>query len=148
MTFHWPSTDLPPTFHRLPPPSTAFHRRLLRARGVDEAALSARREMDGIHPRKAARGLPTLAAEALAKRGMAPAAEEELAEARARAHVPFERLRRLSLLEPMLGELIELLGTLDRALALHDAGMATCVFKAFEQGASDRNLALLAEPAA
>ena len=120
-------------------------RELLRGRGVDEAELRARREMDGIHPRKAARGLGVLAEEALRKRGLPPPTEVELSEAAAAALGPFKRSRRLSLLEPVLGELIELLCTLDRALALAEVGMHTCVFRAFDAGASDRNLALLAQ---
>ena len=122
-------------------------RELLRSRGVDEVELAERREMDGIHPRKARRGLRALAAEALPLRHLEPivATEDELARAVAAARGPFERARRMSLLEPVLGELIELLCTLDRALALCDAGLSVSVFAAFEEGASDRNLAILAE---
>ena len=121
-------------------------RELLRHRGVDETELSSRSEMDGIHPRKAARGIAVLAAEALRLRAMPPATDAELAQATATARGPFERHRRLGLLEPVLGELVELLCTLDRALALQEAGMRTCIFRAFEAGASDRNLAVLAQP--
>lgn len=121
-------------------------REVLRVRGVDEAELKARREMDGIHPRKARRGLPVLAEEALRLRQLPPATDAELTAAVDAARIPFERSRRLSLLEPVLGELIELLCTLDRALALHEAGLRTRVFRAFEAGASDRNLAILAQP--
>ena len=77
---------------------------------------------------------------------MPPATDAELAQATATARGPFERHRRLGLLEPVLGELVELLCTLDRALALQEAGMRTCIFRAFEAGASDRNLAVLAQP--
>lgn len=121
-------------------------RELLRHRGVHEDELSSRSEMDGIQPRKAARGIAVLAAEALRLRAMPPPTDAELAQATATARGPFERHRRLGLLEPVLGELVELLCTLDRALALQEAGMRTCVFKAFEAGASDRNLAVLAQP--
>ena len=127
--------------------SRAELRSLLRLRGVDEGELSARREMWGIHRRKALRGLRALADAALRLRGMEPATDAELAASVEAAHAPFERSRRLSLLEPVLGELIELLCTLDRALALEEAGMRVSVFKAFGAGASDRNLAILAEPA-
>ena len=92
-------------------------RELLRIRGVDAETLANRREMDGIHPRKALRGLATLAAECFRKRGIEPAAtDEELAEAARVAHGKFERSRRLSLLEPMLGALA--------AVAVADAGAA------------------------
>ena len=104
--------------------------------------------MDGVHPRKAGRGLAALAAEALRKRGMEPSApsDAEIATAETVGGAKFERSRRLSLLEPMLGELIEICCTLDRTLALHEAGMRTRVFRSFVAGASDRNLAILAEP--
>ena len=123
-------------------------REILRMRGVDERDLQARREMDGVHPRKAGRGLAALAAEALRKRGMEPSApsDAEIATAETVGGAKFERSRRLSLLEPMLGELIEICCTLDRTLALHEAGMRTRVFRSFAAGASDRNLAILAEP--
>lgn len=123
-------------------------RELLRLRGVPEEELSQRREMDGIHPRKALRGLPVLAAEAFKKRSIhPPPSDMELQQAIDLAHPKFERSRRLSVLEPMLGEFIEIICTLDRALALHEAGLRTRVFQSFAAGASDRNLAILAEPA-
>ena len=123
-------------------------RELLRARGVDEAELAARREMDGIHPKKARRGVACLAAEALRVRGLAQPepSEDELRAASAAAAAPFERVRRLSLLEPTLGELIELTALLDRALALQEHGMRTSVFSVFSAHASDRNLCVVCEP--
>lgn len=57
-------------------------------------------------------------------------------------------IRRASLIEPLLGELIEIVCTLDRALLLHEAGLATRVFRSFVAHASDRNLAIFAQPAA
>ena len=119
----------------------------LTCRDVSEIELSERRECHGIHPRKCRRGLRVLATEALRLRDMQPATEAELADSTEAAHEPFERSRRLSLLEPLLGELMEVLCTLDRAMALEEAGMAACVFRAFETGVSDRDLAILAEPA-
>jgi hypothetical protein len=71
--------------------------------------------------------------------------EEEIEEASGRASGQFEQIRRLSLLEGLFGELLELLSVLDRAIALDDAGLAVCVFKAFEAKDSDRNLAILAD---
>lgn len=46
----------------------------------------------------------------------------------------------------MLGELVELLGLLDRALALNDrADVDVRVLRAFSAAASDRNLAIIAQ---
>ena len=128
-------------------PRRARHelRELLRLRGVDEVTLASRREMDGIQPRKARRGLAAIASDALHARGMEPPSEMELAEASRRAFDSFERDRKLSLLEPVFGELIELLCTLDRALALQEAGLHASVFRGFSAGASSRNLCILAE---
>ena len=119
-------------------------RELLRGRGVDEAELLARREMDGIHPKKASRGLDVLGAEALRLRGMPPATEEELMRAAERSTAPFARDRRLSLLEPVLGELVELSAFLDRAMALEEGGLSTQVSTAFGRDCSDRNLCITA----
>ena len=117
-------------------------RELLRIRGID---VSRREDMDGIHPKKARRGLEALASEALRLRGLPEPTEEELREAVAAASAPFEAIRRLSLLEPTLGELVELAALLDRALALEEVGMGTSVFRAFDQAASDRNLCIASE---
>jgi SAM-dependent methyltransferase len=123
-------------------------RALLRARGaLTPAELAERREMDGIHPKKALRGLRALADAALARRGLAPPSDDELRLAADAADAPFDRMRRLSLLEPTLGELIELLATLDRALALEEAGgTRVAVFRAFAASASDRNLCIVCTP--
>ncbi|KAL1498706.1 hypothetical protein AB1Y20_014017 [Prymnesium parvum] len=93
-------------------------RELLARRGVDQASLDRREEMDGIKAAKAKRGLAVLAQEALAKRGLQPARAEEIAEIERDTAAEFERIRRLSLLEPLLGEYVELLGLLDRAMCL------------------------------
>ena len=120
-------------------------RELLRLRGVDEEELLARREMDGIQSRVAPRGLAALAPVALKRRRLEPTdpSAEELAVCASRARAPFERSRRLSLLEPLLGEAVEIACTIDRALALRDAAMHVSVFRALP-AASDRNLAILA----
>ena len=120
-------------------------RELLRLRGVDEAVISGRHEMSGVHSKWAERGLSLLAAEVLRARGMEPPTEEEIEEATTRAAGQFEQMRRLSLLEGLFGELLELLLTLDRAIALDNAGLSVCVFKAFATKDSDRNLAILAD---
>ena len=110
--------------------------------------MARRTEMDGIHPKKARRGLATLASEACRLRELPPPTETELRDAQREAHAPFERVRRLSLLEPTLGELIELVCTLDRALRLAEAGGRASVFRAFDARASDRNLCVACEPQA
>ena len=47
----------------------------------------------------------------------------------------------------MLGELVELTTTLDRAIALQEGGTArVSVFRAFDASASDRNLCIASEP--
>ena len=102
--------------------------------------------MEGIHPKKAKRGLECLASEACKLHDLPPPTERDLSEAVARAHGPFELTRRLSLLEPTLGELIELIGVLDRALCLADCGFDVRVFRAFAASASDRNLCIVAQP--
>lgn len=55
----------------------------------------------------------------------------------------FETQRRLSLLECVQGELIELLVLLDRTLALRDYGHEASIIAAFDRSASDRNLAIV-----
>ena len=50
-------------------------------------------------------------------------------------------------MEILLGELIEMLGVLDRAISLaEEPRMTACVFRAFCAEASDRNLAIVAQP--
>ena len=116
---------------------------------MSEAALAGGAEMDGIQPRKAARGLAAVAAEALARRGLAPPpTAAELADADAAGAADFAALRRLALLEGVLGELLELIVLFDRALALSEAGLDVFVFRAFAASASDRNLAIAAAPKA
>ena len=115
----------------------------------ERGALAGGAEMDGIQPRKAARGLEAVAAEALARRGLAlPPTAAELADADAAGAADFEELRRLALLEGVLGELLELIVLFDRALALSEAGLDVFVFRAFAASASDRNLAIAAAPKA
>eukprot|EP00966_Prymnesium_polylepis_P214739 4972778-Prymnesium_polylepis.1 len=145
--------------------------------------MARREEMHGIKAKKALRGLPALAREAIAKRGLAPAEDDEIAEVERAAAASFERERRsprlqwvgsrsvggrlrrarvagssqaarpcrpaISLLEPLLGEHIEMLALLDRALCLAEVPhVDVCVFRAFRASASDRNLAIIAQPAA
>jgi plasmid stability protein len=92
----------------------------------------------------AKRGLRAVADAALTLRNLPPATDAELAAIAAAASPGFEAQRRLSLLECVQGEMMELLVLLDRALALRDAGHAVDVVAAFGLSASDRNLAILA----
>ena len=72
--------------------------------------------------------------------------ETELREVLDGATPQFEQLRRLSLLEGVQGEQLELIVLLDRASCLLEAGLSVQIFCAFAAIASDRNLAILAEP--
>ena len=121
-------------------------RRLLEARGV-AAADGPRAEMSGLHPKKARRGLEALAADALAWRGLPPPAAGELERVAREAGAAFEATRRESVLEGVLGDLLELAVVLDRAAALHEVGLRTAALTAFPMHASDRNLAIVAAPA-
>ena len=47
----------------------------------------------------------------------------------------------------MLGELVESLVVLDRAVALEEGGLSVSVFRAFATACSDRNLAVTAQQA-
>jgi hypothetical protein len=77
-------------------------------------------------------------------RRLPAASDAELNAVAAAASPQFEAQRRLSLLECVQGEMIELLVLLDRTLALRDAGHAADIVAAFGLSASDRNLAILA----
>ena len=121
-------------------------RGLLLARGVTELELRRRNEMEGIRGKLASRGLDALAAAALASRQLPPATKQEIAVATERSHGAFEALRRLSLVEVVHGELLELLVVLDRALCLREAGLKVSIGKAFSTKASSRNLVLTAMP--
>ena len=85
---------------------------------MPEAELAARAEMDGIKCKKARRGLRGIADEALQRRGLPAASDDEVRAAEERSAPLFAQMRRLSLLEPLLGEMVELAVCLDRALAL------------------------------
>uniref|UniRef100_A0A6S9QW88 Uncharacterized protein n=1 Tax=Chrysotila carterae TaxID=13221 RepID=A0A6S9QW88_CHRCT len=119
-------------------------RELLRARGV--VLETARGEMDGVQSRVARRGLQELARVALNKRGLTPPTDEEIAAAIYAAGPKFETLRRLSLLEVVYGDYLELLVLLDRALLLAESGLLVSTCRAFPSAASDRNLAIIAQP--
>jgi len=129
-------------------PRRARHalRALLLARGIPEEEMGKGGEMEGIQSRIAARGFAELARVALRKRGLAPPTQTELEAVELGARHDFEQLRRLSLLEVVQGELLEILVLLDRALRLTESTLSVQVFCAFVASASDRNLAILAEP--
>lgn len=122
-------------------------RQLLEERGGLAAADGPRAEMSGLHPKKARRGLEALATDALAWRGLPPPAAGELERVAREANAAFEATRRESVLEGVLGDLLELAVVLDRAAALHEAGLRTAALTAFPMHASDRNLAIVAAPA-
>uniref|UniRef100_A0A7S0Q7F2 Methyltransferase domain-containing protein n=1 Tax=Coccolithus braarudii TaxID=221442 RepID=A0A7S0Q7F2_9EUKA len=129
-------------------PRRARHelRELFRTRGVDIDSEGGGAEMEGVQSRVAKRGLAELAAVALKKRGLPPPTVQELQVAASKSRPDFEARRRISLLEVVLGELLELVVIVDRALCLAEAGHSVRLFRAFEATASDRNLAIMAEP--
>jgi len=115
--------------------------RLLRARGLE---IPPGAEMRGINRRQALDGLGTLAARALASRGLPGPSPAELAEHEHRARIEFASIRRLSLPRNMLARLVELGVVLDRAMRLCESGFAVRVALAFDRVVTPRNIALLA----
>lgn len=115
-------------------------RLVLRGRGLD---LEVGAEMRGLDRRHVARGLEHAAGRALARRGLGPATQDELARAAERARSEFAAIRRLSVPRLVLGRVLELAVVLDRGQALAEAGRAPRVAPAFAPELSPRNLALV-----
>jgi len=118
---------------------------LLRARGVE---LEAGAEMSGINRRRANQGLATVAALALAQRGLAPASAAELAHHQALAAEHYGVIRRLSLPRSMLARLLEVLVSLDRAVHLEERGLWVTVATLFDRAVSPRNIGIFASRSA
>lgn len=116
-------------------------RSLLLERGLSVPAGS---EMSGINRRRAQAGLSGLAERALAQRGLPPARAAEIAHHERNAARDFARVRRLSLPRNMLSRLVELSVVLDRAMKLHEAGLAVRVATVFESDVTPRNIGLFA----
>jgi hypothetical protein len=116
-------------------------RQLLRARGLEIAPGA---EMHGINRRQAHAGLAEIAARSLARRGLAPPSEAELAHQEREALVHFHAVRRLSLPRNMLARVIELSVVLDRAAHLLERGHAVRVATLFERAVTPRNISLFA----
>jgi SAM-dependent methyltransferase len=115
--------------------------RLLRARGVE---LEPGAEMSGINRRQANAGLATVAARALALRGLPAAGAAELAQHEALAARDYARIRRLSLPRSMLSRLLEVLVSLDRAAHLEARGQHVRVATLFDRRVSPRNIGIFA----
>ena len=115
---------------------------LLRGRGL---AVRVGEEVHGINRKRVRRGLAALAPEVLARRGLPPPSDDELAEVAARARHEHGRIRRLSLPRNMLGRVPEIAVALDRVCAFEDRGRRAHLFEGFDPGLSPRNLTLLAE---
>jgi hypothetical protein len=116
-------------------------RALLRARGVD---MSPGGEMRGINRRRARAGFPTLAAHALAGRGLAPPTADELRDHDAASRERFGLSRRFSLPRTALARLLEVAIVLDRAAALAEAGLHVAVCTVFDPEVTPRNIGLFA----
>lgn len=87
-----------------------------------------------------------LAREALAARGLAPLLESEAAAAAAAAVGAMPALRRLELMDVLIGEAVELAVILDRACVLEEAGLSVRVGRLFAASVSPRNVAIYASP--
>lgn len=116
-------------------------RLLLRQRGV---SLRAGEELRGVNRRRTYRTLAHAAQAVLTARGLAPPTPAELGWAEQAAAAPFARLRRASLPRNMLGRLLEVLIALDRATLLRESGLEAEVVLAFDEAASQRNVAVRA----
>jgi len=116
-------------------------RLLLRSRG---ALVDHGEELRGINRRRALAGLEGIAERALAMRGLDPATDGELARAAAGARDRFARMRRWSLPRSMLGRLIEVTVSLDRAALLEEGGLAASVMTLVDPSVTARNIIVLA----
>jgi SAM-dependent methyltransferase len=118
---------------------------LLRGRGVE---LEPGEEMRGINRRRARAGLREIAERALALRGLAPPAEDEIRRHEDEARRSFARIRRLSLPRSMLARLVEIAVALDRAAALGERGQEVLVATLCDRAVTPRNIGLFASRAA
>jgi hypothetical protein len=116
-------------------------RLLLQGRGVP---VDHGEELRGINRRRALSGLEGIAERALAMRGLDPATDGELARAAAGARDRFARMRRWSLPRSMLGRLIEVTVSLDRAALLEEGGLAASVMTLVDPSVTARNIIVLA----
>jgi hypothetical protein len=118
-------------------------RALLAARGIDEPA---GREMAGLNRRAAHGTLESLVTRALALRGLHAPSPGEIDAAAIEAQTSFAQARRMSLPRALLARPLELFVAIDRARVLERAGHTVTIGRAFDEEASARNVAILAEP--
>jgi len=119
-------------------------RLMLEARGV---ATLPGEEMRGVNRRRARRGLPTLAREVFAARGLVPPSDAELTRFEGTARVEFARMRRWAVPRTLVARAIECVVALDRAAFLEENGYSVRVVEAFSAALSPRNVALVGAPA-
>jgi SAM-dependent methyltransferase len=105
-------------------------------------AEGAKRESSG--EGRAAEVVEALANEALAARGLALLSEGEGAAVARAAAEAMPALRRLELLDVLVGDAVELSVNLDRACVLEEAGLHVSVGRLFPRSVSPRNLAIFA----
>jgi SAM-dependent methyltransferase len=128
----------------------------LGARTVREAVLNLLRqrdstlqpgeEMRGVNRRVPRRGVLAHAAAAFAHRGWAPPAQEDAEAAMHRAGLRQARARRLAVPRVVLGRALEAFVALDRAWALHRAGLDVHVGTFVEASCTPRNIMVVAHP--
>jgi hypothetical protein len=118
---------------------------LLRGRGI---LIAPGEEMRGINRRRARAGLGSIAAQALALRGLPPPTDAEIREHDAASRRRFALVRRLSLPRSMLARLTEVAVVLDRAVALQESGHHVVAAILLDAAATPRNIALFASPSA
>lgn len=116
-------------------------RLLLRRRG---APVEHGEEVRGINRRRAYAGLSEIARLALASRGLSPATAEEEAWAAREAKIRFARMRRWNLPRAMLGRLIEVAVSLDRAALFEERGVSATVVSLVDPSVTTRNVVVLA----
>jgi SAM-dependent methyltransferase len=116
-------------------------RLLLRARGLD---IPPGAEMRGINRRQAHAGLAAIAQHSLARRDLAAASSDELAQHERDAALHFHTMRRVSLPRDMLARVIELAVVLDRAACLEESGHTVRVATLFDRAVTPRNISLFA----
>ena len=112
------------------------------SRGSGGRAEGAKRESS--EEGRAAQAVMALANEALATRGLALLSEGEGAAVARAAAEAMPALRRLELMDVLVGDAVELSVNLDRACVLEEAGLYVSVGRLFPRSVSPRNLAILA----
>jgi len=115
---------------------------LLSSRGVMEHQRMPLRGLRKRDLRGAFRG--GMAAKALEVRGLPPTTDAELGAAERAADAQLPVFRRLELMSPLVGDLVELAVSFDRASLLEEAGLRSAVGRLFPRSASPRNLAVYA----